>query len=105
MLCARGLGTEKSFEESYKWFALAATQGDRESGKKRDEVANQLGAEALAAAQQAVKTFAPTPQPEEATVVAEPAGGWDRAAGAPTSHGKPRVAPPMSLGALAAGKR
>jgi len=105
VLCARGLGTEKSFEESYKWFALAATQGDRESGKKRDEVANQLGAEALAAAQQAVKTFAPTPQPEEATVVAEPAGGWDRAAGAPAAPPKPRVAAPMSLGALAVGKR
>jgi len=105
VLCARGLGTAKSFEESYKWFALAASQGDRESGKKREEVANQLDAGALAAAQQAVKTFAPAPQPEEATVVAEPAGGWDRAAGAPAPHGKPRVAPPMSLGALEAGKR
>ena len=57
VLCARGLGTAKSFEESYKWFALAAAQGDREAGKKRDEVANQLDAEALAAAQQAVKSF------------------------------------------------
>ena len=105
VLCARGLGTEKSFGESYKWFALAAAQGDRESGKKRDEIANQLDAEALAHAQRAVKTFAPTPQPAEATVVAEPSGGWDRAAGAPTPHGKPRLTPPMSLGALAAGKR
>lgn len=105
VLCARGLGTAKSFEESYKWFALAATQGDREAGKKRDEVANQLDAEALAAAQQAVKTFAPAPQPEEATVVAEPAGGWDRAAGTPAPHGKPRVAGPMSLGALGANAR
>jgi localization factor PodJL len=105
VLCARGLGTAKSFEESYKWFALAAAQGDRESGKKRDEIANQLDAEALAAAQQAVKTFAPAPQPEEATVVAEPAGGWDRAATAPAAHPKPRIAAPMSLGALEAGQR
>ena len=72
VLSARGLGTEKSLAESYKWFALAATQGDREAGKKRDEIANQLDADALAAAQQAVKTFAPIPQPEEATVVATP---------------------------------
>ena len=36
---ARGLGTDKNFIESYKWFALAAAQGDAESAKKRDEVA------------------------------------------------------------------
>ncbi|MBI3702612.1 MAG: sel1 repeat family protein, partial [Rhizobiales bacterium] len=105
VLSARGLGTEKNFEESYKWFALAASQGDREAGKKRDEIASQLDGEALAAAQQAVKTFAPTPQPEEATVVAEPSGGWDRAAGAPAPHGKPRLAPPMSLGAMTSNRR
>jgi localization factor PodJL len=105
VLCARGLGTEKSFEESYKWFALAATQGDRESGKKRDEIANQMDAEALAAAQQAVKTFTPTPQPEEATVVTAPAGGWDHTAGATAPHGKLRPAGPMSLSAFTIGNR
>lgn len=105
VLCARGLGTAQSFDESYKWFALAAAQGDREAGKKRDEVAGHLDSEALAAAQQAVKSFAPEPQPEEATLVAEPAGGWDRAAAAPPAHPKPRPAAPMSLGALEVGKR
>jgi localization factor PodJL len=105
VLCARGFGTTKSYDESYKWFALAAAQGDREAGKKRDEVANHLDPEALAAAQQAVKAFAPEPQPEEATVVAEPAGGWDRASTTPAAQPKPRLAPPMSLGALEVGER
>ena len=57
VLCARGLGTEKSLAESYKWFALAAAQGDREAAKKRDDVAAHMDADALAAAQQAVKSF------------------------------------------------
>ena len=29
----------KNLAESYKWFALAAAQGDKEAGKKRDDVA------------------------------------------------------------------
>ena len=105
VLCARGLGAERSFDEAYKWFALAAAQGDRESAKKRDEVAAHLDAEALAAAQQAVKGFAPEPQPADATSVAEPPGGWDRATAAPPPHGKPRSARPLSLGAFEVGKR
>ena len=79
VLCARGLGTEKSVTESYKWFALAAAQGDRESAKKRDEVASHLDAEALAAAEAAVKSFVAERQPEDAIAVPEPAGGWDNA--------------------------
>ena len=81
VLAARGLGTDKNFTESYKWFALAAAKGDAESAKKRDEVASHLDPQALAAAQQAVKSFVPTPQPEEATAVPKPQGGWDDAKG------------------------
>jgi localization factor PodJL len=79
VLAARGLGVEKSLPDSYKWFALAAAQGDKEAAKKRDEVAAHLDAKALAAAQHAVKTFTPQPQPEEATTVSAPPGGWERA--------------------------
>jgi len=107
VLCARGLGTAQSFEESYKWFALAANQGDREAIKKRDEIATHLDPAALASAQQSVTSFSPVPQPEEATVVPEPSGGWDRAAAStpPAARPKPRTSPPMSIGALEAGKR
>jgi localization factor PodJL len=104
VLCARGLGTEKNVAESYKWFALAAAQGDRESGKKRDEIATHMDADALAAAEQAVKTFVAEPQPDDATLVHAPPGGWD---GAPSAspRGKPRTAGPLALGAFTVGKR
>jgi localization factor PodJL len=105
VLCARGLGTEKSVIESYKWFALAAAQGDRESAKKRDEVASHLDAEALAAAQNEVKSFVAERQPEDAIIVPEPAGGWDNATAAPPSRSKPRTAGPLSLGSFEVGKQ
>ena len=104
VLCARGLGTDKSYAEAYKWFALAAAQGDRESAKKRDDVAGSMDAAALVAAQQAVKSFVAEPQSDEATVVREPPGGWDHAAGAPP-QAKPRPAGPLALGAFEMGKR
>ena len=110
ILAARGLGTEKSFVESYTWFALAAAKGDPESAKKRDQVAAQLDPKLLAKAQQAVKAFVPEPQPEGATTVPKPHGGWDAAAGgapAPKSKAKPQPPPhgPLSLGSFTVGKR
>jgi len=105
VLTARGLGVEKSLADSYKWFALAAVQGDKEAARKRDEVASQLDAKALAAAQHAVKTFVAAAPPQDATVVAVPPGGWDDATSAPSAHGKARPAGPLSLGAYNIGKR
>ena len=104
VLCARGLGTEKSYAEAYKWFALAAAQGDSESAKKRDEVASHLDPSALAAAEQAVKSFVAEPQPQDATTVREPAGGWDHAASAP-ARANPRPTGPLALGSFRVGKR
>ena len=63
VLCARGLGTDQNHAEAYKWFALATIQGDKESAKKRDDVATHLDPATLAAAQQAVKSFVAEPQP------------------------------------------
>ncbi len=114
VLCARGLGTDKNFGESYKWFALAAARGDMESAKKRDEVGSRLDPEALAAAQQAVKSFVPEPQPEEATAVPKPPDGWDNADGStppaaapakPKAHSQPAPHAPLSLGSFTVGKR
>jgi localization factor PodJL len=102
VLIVRGLGTEKNIAESYKWFALAAAQGDRDAGRKRDEVAGYLNAETLAAAQEAIKSFAPKPQPAEATMVPQPSGGWDRATSPPPE--KPRAAGPLSISAFNSGK-
>jgi localization factor PodJL len=102
VLAARGLGTERNIAEAYKWFALAAAQGDRDAGRKRDEVAAHLDAQALAAAQQAVKNFTPAVQPPAAITVPAPIGGWDRAT--PSSE-KPRAAAgPLSISAFNSGK-
>ncbi|MGE5164131.1 MAG: hypothetical protein ACM3IH_08915 [Sphingobacteriales bacterium] len=102
VLTARGLGTERNIAEAYKWFALAAAQGDKDAARKRDEVAAHLDAQALVAAQQAVKNFAPATQPTDATGAAAPSGGWDQ-----TTHPaqqKQRAAGPLSISAFSSGK-
>jgi len=106
VLCARGLGTAKNFPEAYKWFALAAAGGDKESARKRDDIAAHMDAASLAAARQAAAAFAPEQEPQEAIAVAQPPGGWDHAAGvAPTSGAKARPGAPLSLGSFQVGKR
>jgi localization factor PodJL len=77
ILYARGIGVETNLAEAYKWFALAAREGDRESAKKRDELGAKLDAATAVAAHAAVRTWAAEPQPEAATQVKTPAGGWD----------------------------
>jgi localization factor PodJL len=77
VLYARGIGVEQNLAESFKWFSLAAAQGDAESARKRDDIAKRLDAQSLAAAQLAIQTFTPEPQPDDAVNVASPAGGWE----------------------------
>jgi len=47
MLYARGLGVEQDFEQSYKWFSLAALNGDQDAAKAREDIAKSLTAEAV----------------------------------------------------------
>ncbi len=64
VLYARGLGLKVDLIQSYKWFALAAAQGDTDAGKRRDEVAKALRPAELASARAAVLAFQPkTPDP------------------------------------------
>jgi len=93
ILCARGLGVEKNFNDAYRWFALAAAQGDREAAKKRDEIADRLEPDDLTAAQDAVKKFAAKPQPAEAIAVPVPRGGWDDNGNAEAPAAAPQPAP------------
>jgi localization factor PodJL len=79
ILYARGIGVEQNLAESFKWFSLAAAQGDADAGRKRDDIAKRLDAQSLAAANLAIQTFTPEPQPNDAVNVAAPAGGWDSA--------------------------
>ena len=44
ILYARGIGVEQNLAESFKWFSLAAAQGDADAGHKRDDIAKRLDA-------------------------------------------------------------
>ena len=61
ILYARGDGVARDLAESYKWFAIAANDGDKDAAQKRDEVFNALRPEQAEAAREAVATFRPQP--------------------------------------------
>ncbi len=93
ILYARGTGVERDLAESYKWFALAAKGGDKDAARKRDEVARGLDAKRLENAKASVEAFVAAPQPDEATVVKAPAGGWNQMAAAATTKSRTLVRP------------
>ena len=97
ILYARGIGIDRNLAESYKWFALAAAKGDQDSAGKRDDVAGRLDQSTLMAAKLAVQTFTPEREPEAATNLKAPPGGWDRtpAAAAQALRTKPRAPAPL----------
>jgi localization factor PodJL len=83
ILYARGIGLPLDLAESYRWFALAAANGDSDAAKKRDEIAGRLDQKTLMSAKLAVQSFVPEREPDEATNLKAPLGGWDRASAAP----------------------
>ena len=93
ILYARGIGVELNFVESYKWFALAGREGDKDSLKKRDDVGARIDPQSLATVRNAVASWSPEPQPEAATQVKVPPGGWDAA---PAPPAKSRTASPRT---------
>jgi localization factor PodJL len=81
ILYARGMGVPQDLVQSWLWFSLAAQQGDTDAGKKRDDVAAKMDAQALLAAAKALAAFqvaAPAPAANEA---ATPPSGWDAKTG------------------------
>jgi localization factor PodJL len=80
VLHALGMGIAADLGEAYKWFALAARGNDKDAVKKRDEVGARLDQSSLAAARAAVADWSPKVEPEAATTVKAPPGGWDDAA-------------------------
>jgi localization factor PodJL len=98
ILYARGLGVERDFAESYKWFALAAKSGDKDAAHKRDEVALRLDPKQLESAKLNIESFVAVPQPDEATAINVPAGGWDQAVTTATTKSKAFVSPERFTG-------
>jgi localization factor PodJL len=69
ILYARGNGVKQDLAESYKWFAIAAKGGDKDAAQKRDEVANAMKPDQLAAARAQVDLWKPEPLDPKANSV------------------------------------
>ena len=73
ILYARGDGVTRDLEQSYKWFAIAANDGDKDAAVKRDEVFNALRPEQVEAARAAVANWVAQPVNPDANAVEVPA--------------------------------
>lgn len=90
VLLGRGLGAPTDLAQSYVWFAVAAAQGDEDAAKKRDEVAQRLKPDDLAAAKARAAGWKPKLLDAAANEVSPPARGWDPGPTASTAKpGKP----------------
>jgi localization factor PodJL len=74
VLYARGVGVAQNLTEAYKWFFLAAKEGDQDSAQKRDDIASRLDPQTLASARAAAEQWAAQPLAAEANTVK---GAWD----------------------------
>ena len=61
VLYERGFGVQQSLVEAYKWYAIAAAQGDAESRTRMETIASQLSAEEKEKAEKSVAAFQPAP--------------------------------------------
>lgn len=76
ILYARGDGVTRDLEKSYKWFAIAANEGDKDAAVKRDEVFNALRPEQIDAARASVANWSATEVSPDANTVEVPAS-WE----------------------------
>ena len=72
ILHARGAGVEADLTQSYKWFAVAAREGDADAEKRRDEVAEALSDADLKRAKALADDFKPLPLDETANRLSSP---------------------------------
>jgi localization factor PodJL len=84
ILYARGSGVKQDIEESYKWFSIAARDGDADAGQKRDEVANAMRPEQLESARAKVDAWKAAPPKDDANSVTLP-DEWTAQGGVKTS--------------------
>src|SRR5262249_22179580 len=101
ILYARGIGVEQNLAESFKWFSLAAAQGDADAARKRDDIAKRLDAPSLPAAKLAIQTLSAEPHPDDAVNATTPPGGWDSAPPSPAPAATRPAARPVKRAAAA----
>ncbi len=72
ILYARGNGVAQDLEESYKWFSVAAMEGDKDAAQKRDEVAAAMQPAQLESARAKVAAWKKQPLNDTANSVTVP---------------------------------
>jgi localization factor PodJL len=80
ILYARGDGVPRDLEQSYKWFAIAANDGDKDAAVKRDEVFNAMRPEQAESARAAVANWTAEPIAPEVNGVEVPVS-WNAESG------------------------
>ena len=84
--------------EAYKWFSLAAKEGDKDAAKKRDEVGSHLDQQSLNAARTAVQSWTPSRRSPRT----RPPSRCQPAAGTPRGRGEAEATPRQTAASLAA---
>ncbi|MEZ2131117.1 MULTISPECIES: peptidoglycan-binding protein [unclassified Sinorhizobium] len=72
ILYARGNGVKQDLEESYKWFSIAAKNGDKDAAQKRDEVANAMKPDQVERARAKADLWKPQPLDNKANAIEVP---------------------------------
>jgi localization factor PodJL len=88
ILYARGLGIERNLGQAYKWFAVAAAQGDPDAGQKRDDVGARLDPSQIAQAKADAASFRPLAQVAAANAAPPVGRGLDATAQAGDSSSR-----------------
>ncbi len=86
ILSERGLGVPQSKIDAYKWFALAARNGDKDAANRMETIANQLDSKTLVKARLAAKTWKARPVNISANRISAPVGGWANAKATPSHN-------------------
>ncbi len=73
IIYAKAMGIEADLAKAYKWFAIAASAGDKDAAQKRDTVAKQLKADQLKTARGEVELWRPQELNKETNSVEIPA--------------------------------
>lgn len=76
ILNERGLGVPQNLTEAYKWFSIAAQNGDRGARDRLPLTEAKISAETLVQAKLDIETWTPKQKSRSANVVTSPKGGW-----------------------------
>jgi localization factor PodJL len=91
ILTERGLGVRKDLKDAYRWFAIAARNGDKGADERLLLVEKQMPPDDLVAVKLQIESWQPREPVREANIVEIPSGGWGATSG--SASAKPAPAP------------